>query len=50
MKSIPGNLTESQQSLSLSLQTLSHYTVVVLPGNVLVKVAVGTSSEAVGPL
>lgn len=43
-------MTELQQRLSLPLETLSHYDVIVLSGYVLVEVAVGASPETVGPL
>ena len=48
--SLPGHLTELQQGVRLPLKALRHHDVIVLSGYVLVEVAVGASSEAVGPL
>lgn len=48
--SLPGHLTELQQGIRLPLKALRHHDVIVLSGYVLVEVAVGASSEAVGPL
>lgn len=47
---LPGHLTELQQGVRLPLKALRHHDVIVLSGYVLVEVAVGASSEAVGPL
>lgn len=43
-------LTELQQCLSLPLKALSHDVVIVLSGYILVKVAVGASSETERPV
>ena len=47
---LPGHLTELQQGVRLPLKALRHHDVIVPSGYVLVEVAVGASSEAVGPL
>lgn len=47
---LPGHLTELQQGVRLPLKAPRHHDVIVLSGYVLVEVAVGASSEAVGPL
>lgn len=49
-KALPGHLTELQQCVHLLLKTLAYYVVVVIFGDVLIKVAVRAPFEAIGPL